>query len=113
VFQQGVWFKGSFDTGLSLGIFLSQCDKFSSLRDKVRHQHFFTRETNVTSAIVSSRRAVIALRLDPQKCRVMPIGYVFLEICVRGPQFREMVAANLAAFTSASACCNRRPSQSE
>jgi len=32
----------------------------------------------------------------------MPIGYVLLEICVRGPQFRKMVAVNLAAFTSAS-----------
>jgi hypothetical protein len=33
----------------------------------------------------------------------MPIGYVSLDIHVQGPQFREIVAANLAAFTSASA----------
>jgi hypothetical protein len=33
----------------------------------------------------------------------MPIGYALLEICVWGPQFREMAAANLAAFASASA----------
>jgi hypothetical protein len=33
----------------------------------------------------------------------MPTGYALLEICVRGPQFRETIAANLAAFASASA----------
>jgi hypothetical protein len=33
----------------------------------------------------------------------MSTGYVSLEIRLQGPQFREIVAANLAAFTSASA----------
>jgi hypothetical protein len=79
----------------------------------VRHPYFFTREADVTSGIVDFSPRGNRLRLDPQKCRVTPIGYVFLEICVRGPQFRKMIAANLAAFTSASACRNRRPSQSE
>jgi hypothetical protein len=32
----------------------------------------------------------------------MSTGYVSLEIRLQGPQFREIVAANLAAFTSAS-----------
>jgi len=38
-----------------------------------------------------------------EKYSVIPEGYVLLEICHRGSQFREMIAANLAAFASASA----------
>jgi hypothetical protein len=47
----------------------------------------------------------------------MPIGYVHLEVCLWGPQFKEMVAANLAAFASASAGghrnLNRLPADAE
>jgi hypothetical protein len=93
--------------------FSSLCDKFSTLWDKLRHPYFFTREADVTSGIVDFSPRGNRLRLHPQKCRVTPIGYVLLEICVRGPQFRKMIAANLAAFTSASARRNRRLSQSE
>jgi len=47
----------------------------------------------------------------------MPIVYALLEICFWGPQFRETVAANLAAFASASAAghrnLNRLPADAE
>jgi hypothetical protein len=69
----------------------------------LRLPYFFTREADVTSGIVDFSPRGNGLRLDSQKCRLMPIGYVLLEICVRGPQFRKMIAVNLAAFTSASA----------
>jgi hypothetical protein len=45
---------------------------------------------------------------NPEKYSVITIGYVTLEICLRGPQFRGMVAANLAVFASVSAGCDRR-----
>jgi hypothetical protein len=93
--------------------FSSLCDKFSTLRDKLRHPYFFTREADVTSDIVDFSPRGNRLRFNSQKCCVTPIGYVLLEICVRGPQFRKMIAVNLAAFTSASAWRNGRPSQSE
>jgi hypothetical protein len=52
-------------------------------------------------------------RQYPEKCSVRPVGYVLLGIYLRGPKFRETVAANLAAFASVSARRKQRPSQSE
>jgi hypothetical protein len=99
----------------------------------LRHGHWFkarleraalvTPETNRSNRVfllaklepvrvlLNSRRATIVLRLDPknpEKYSVITIGYVTLEICLRGPQFRGMVAANLAVFASVSAGCDRR-----
>jgi hypothetical protein len=78
----------------------------------------FVTETNCSAHIFCSRSSAkfdycddLAARQSPsasirknlEKCSVIPIGYALLEICFRGPQFKERVAANLAAFASASA----------
>jgi hypothetical protein len=44
-----------------------------------------------------------SIQKNPEKYHVIPIGYALLEMCFRGPQFKKRVAANLAAFASASA----------
>jgi hypothetical protein len=94
------------------GGLLSLDDKFLSLRDKLRQSHFFAREGIETSGILKLSPRGNRHAPRSEKYRVMPIGYVLLEICLRGPQFRETIVANLAAFASACARCHRRSESS-